>query len=155
MIETSQTNLEISPIDKIKNIIYLKKENGQEIIKDEKTTEKITKTVDFVNYYESNHKSTLLYMNKLITDYIKTKEDLSDIFDIMSLYYKDIINIKLKSKPEIFEINEKIKKITDNNSVDNLCNKLKIIINTKQNIKYNANTNLLLDKLIIDLEGGI
>lgn len=155
MIETPQKNQEISTIDKIKNTIYLKKENGKEIVEDELTTEKIKNIIEYVNYYELNHKDTLLLMNKNLMEQIKTKDDLSDAFDIISLYYKDLINIKLNVKPDIFQLNNKNQKIIDNNTVENLCKKLKIVTSTKNNIKYNANTNLLLDKLIIDLEGGI
>lgn len=155
MIETSQKNQDIPTLQKLKNIIYRKKENSEELMSDEKTNEKIIKTIDFINYYENHHKDTILFMNKLFTDYIKTKEELTDSFEIMSLYYKDIINIKLNTNPEIFTKTKEIDNILETNTLNTLCNKLNIITKTKQNIKFNANTNLLLDKLIIDLEGGI
>ena len=45
--------------------------------------------------------------------------------------------------------------ISNKNNLENLYNKIKIILETKENVKYNINTNLLVDKLIFDMEGGI
>lgn len=153
--ESKITNKDNNPIDTIKKIIYLKKENSEEIITNEETDIRINKIIEFVNYYETHHLDTLLYMNKIWNDYIKTKDDMLDAFDIMIMYYKDIINIKLGKKPEIFNENKNIEIIVEKNSISKLCDKLNVIMTQKQNIKYNANTNLLMDKLIIDLEGGI
>jgi len=50
---------------------------------------------------------------------------------------------------------EIIEKIISKNKVEEICNKINIFMEFKQKIKYNANTNLLMDKLIITLEGGI
>ena len=78
-----------------------------------------------------------------------------DAFDIMIMYYKDVINYKVGNKMEIFTDDKNITKIAEKNKLKDLCRKLKVIMDKKQNIRYNANTNLLMDKLIIDLEGGI
>ncbi len=144
-----------NPIETIKNILYLNREDSAELINNEETDIKINKVIEFVNYYESHHLDTILFMNKLWLDYIKTKNDMIDAFDIMIMYYKDILNIKLSTKPDIFEENTEIKKIVNQNEINDLYYKIKIINQKKQNIKNNANTKLLMDKLIIDLEGGI
>lgn len=115
----------------------------------------ISKTIEFVNYYEKNHLNSLLYIGKLWNDYIKTKEEVTIAFEIMIAYYKDILNYKLKNQLEIFETSEKIMQIANTNTVENLCKKINTIVEKKENIKYNANLNLLMDKLIIDLEGGL
>ena len=95
-------------------------------------------------------------MQKLWNDYIKTKEEMQKSFDIIILYYRDILNYIMKRKIEIFtDYQEEIEKISKNNNLQTLSNKLKIISEFKEKIKYNANTNLLMDKLIITLEGGI
>lgn len=154
----SETPLELTDmteIEKIKKIIYSSKENSDEIIKNEEINEKIEKIIYFVNYYEKHKLDTLLYINNLLLNDNKTKDDLIDAFDMMILYYKDIINIKLNIKPHVFIKNREIEKIENLNTVKQLCNKINTLVKTKENIKYNANTNLLIDKLIIDLEGGI
>ena len=45
--------------------------------------------------------------------------------------------------------------IANKNTIENICKKINILVEQKENIKYNANLNLLMDKLIISLEGGI
>ena len=142
-------------IETIKNIICLNHEDRETIIASEDIDLKIQKIFDFVNYYEIHHLDTLLYMNKVWNEYIKTKEEMIDAFDIMIMYYKDVINYKVGNKMEIFTDDKNITKIAEKNKLKDLCRKLKVIMDKKQNIRYNANTNLLMDKLIIDLEGGI
>lgn len=153
-LKESGDNKNKTELEKIKSIIYLNHENKEEII-DEATEIKIKKVVYFINFYESHHLDTILYMNKIWNEYIKTKEDMIDAFDIMIMYYKDLINKKIGKKTEIFNENKEIDNIIEKNDTKKLCYKLNTIMNKKQNIKYNANTNLLMDKLIIDLEGGI
>lgn len=130
-------------------------ENIKKMLNIEIEEEKIEKIIDFINYYETHHLDTILYMNKIWNEYIQTKEEIITAFDIMIMYYKDILNNKIRNKLEIFEQTNEIKKITEQNKIKELCNKINIISKQKQNIKYNANTNLLMDKLIIELEGGI
>ena len=76
-------------------------------------------------------------------------------FEIIISYYKDILNYILNKPLEIFEINKEIELIAKNNTVDTICKKINQIVELKDLIKYNINTNLLMDKLIITLEGVI
>lgn len=138
-----------TPIDTIKKIIY----NNEDLEKDNLDGQ-INNIINFVNYYEKNHLNTILYMQKLWHDNIKNKEESLKAFEIMILYYKDILNIKLNKKTEIFDENNEIKYIVSNNTVSQISTKIKILIDKKNNIKYNANIKLLMDKLIIDFEGG-
>ncbi len=115
--------------------------------------EKINKIINFVNYYEKHHLDTIIYMQKLWHDYIKNKDDLLISFDIMILFYKDILNYLMEKPIEIFFDEEKsISDIAKINTITTICQKLSILTEFKDKIKYNANTNLLMDKLIITLE---
>lgn len=143
-----------SEFEKIKKAISQNHEE-KEALNDEQVEIQIKKTIDFINYYEKNHLDTILYMNKLWHEAIKSKEEIIDAFDIIILYYKDLINLKLGKKTEIFNKTTEMEKIVNNNKTIELCNKLNIIVDKKNQIKYNVNTNLFMDKLIIDMEGGI
>ena len=62
------------------------------------------------------------------------------------------MNYKLNRKIDIFKDKEKFLKIvSENNEVQKLVSKIGIYIELKENIKYNMNANLLLDKLLIRL----
>ena len=55
---------------------------------------------------------------------------------------------------EIFnQDKENIKKISIKNSIEKIINKINIIIDLQDKIKYNINVNLLMDKLLLCFEG--
>ena len=144
-----------SEIDKLKEIIFSNHEKAEDIISSEEIEVKIKKIIEFVNYYETQHLNILLFMNAKWNEYIKNKDEMIDAFDIIIMYYKDIINKKLNRPREIFEDSNEIEAIAKKNDLKKLCKKINVVIKQKQNIRYNANINLLMDKLIIDLEGEI
>ena len=116
----------------------------------------IDKVINFINYYEKNHFDTIIYMQKLWHESIKTKEELIMGFEIMIMFYKEVLNYLTNNKIEIFVDHVKsIEYIAKNNNIKSISTKINIIDDQKDKIKYNANTNLLMDKLIIELEGGI
>lgn len=142
----------LNTIEKLKQIITVNQ-------KDNLTTEtlevKIQKVIEFVNYLEKNHLNTLLYIGKLWNDYITSKEEIEMAYETMINYYKDILNYSLNQPLEIFELNNDIKMISSNNTQDEICRKINKLVELKELIKYNINSNLLMDKLIMTLEGVI
>ena len=122
---------------------------------DEITLEKIKTVISFLKYYENNHLDTIIYMNKLWHATIKTKDDFVIAFEILIMYYKDILNYLLSIPLEYFYSYENdVREIAKKNTVFSVCHKLKTLLEYKEKIKFNVNTNLLMDKLIIELERG-
>ena len=157
ILETIRSRCQIISL-KVANKI--KEEETNKILKEllniEIEEEKIEKIINFVNNYEKKHIDTIIYMQKLWHDFIKTKEDMLIAFDIMIMYYKDVLNKLTNHKLEIFnDYKEEIDNISSNNNLLDITKKLTILTEFKEKIKYNANANLLMDKLIIELEGGI
>ena len=151
LIELKESKKELSvknTNNKLSLILYNKEELEEEEI------EKIEKVIKFVNYYEKNHLDAIIYMQKLWHDYIKTKEEMLNAFDLIILYYKDVINKISNRNIEIFDDYEKeIEEISNKNTIPEICDKLNILTDFKEKIKYNANAKLLMDKLVITLEG--
>ena len=76
------------------------------------------------------------------------------LLNIMILFYKDVLNYMLFEKTDIFiDRLDIIKSIASNNAQNTISEKIKVILMIKDRIKNNCNLNLLLDKLIIMLEG--
>lgn len=125
----------------LESLISVKIENIEEIKES---------TINYINELEKNKKEMILYNKKYFHNNIKEKNEIIASFEIMILYYKDAINLKLNRKPEVIE---NIDNILMNNTIDKLNEKIKIITNLKKNIYVNANTNLLMDKLVIELGG--
>ena len=72
----------------------------------------------------------------------------------MIYFYYDVIRYKSGLKILFFnDYEDNIIKIANMNDIDVLCDKIKVLNDTLNNIKYNLNINLLIDKLVIDMCG--
>lgn len=143
----------ISTFAKISHYINNNKEDIQNYISDENNKIKLDKVIEFIKYYEDNKANTLIYINKLWNDNFKEKDDIYNAFTIMLLFYKEILNIKLSRSIEIFTdyVND-LKIIDEKNDLDKITSKINVIMDLREKIKFNINSNLLMDKLIIELE---
>ena len=74
--------------------------------------------------------------------------------EILLLFYKDVFNNMIGNEIEIFQdyVND-IQYIAKKNKIDVIISKINVIMNLKEKIKFNINNNLLMDKLLIELEG--
>lgn len=153
-LKNKQSLIGLSTIEKIGHFL---KDNNNDIIEytsNEENYAKLSKVVEFIKYYEENHYNTLIYINKLWNEYFKEKEEIYNAFTIMLLFYKDILNIKLHKNIEIFnEYVSDIKNLEEMNSLDEITSKINVIMDLREKIKFNVNSNMLMDKLIIGLEG--
>lgn len=124
-------------------------------IPSDKIKENLDVINDFVQYLETNELDTLLMTKKMWHDFYKERNDYLIGFELLLMYYKDVLNNKLDRKLQVFyEYESEINKVSEKNSFDKLIYKINKIISLKEYIKVNANQNLLLDKLIIELVGG-
>ena len=115
--------------------------------------EKLDKIIGFVNYYEKYRLDTILNTYKLWHQEFTDKEIIISAFEIISLYYMDAINLSCGYHLNIFNKYEaSIKEIVGKNNIYKLLNKINVVLELKELIKYNVNINLLMDKLIIELE---
>lgn len=131
--------------EKISNLI----ENKYDL---ETLKELITNTIDFINYYEKKKVDTIIYTKQIFLNKFIEKDHIVTFFEIMILFYKDIVNVKLGRNPEVFTSND-LNSIAETYELEDLNNNIQIILENKNNLKINANINLLIDKLIMDLGG--
>ena len=151
----NKTNLiGLSTLEKIAHYIYSSNEEITSYINSDDSRNKLDKVIEFIKYYEENHSNTIIYINKLWHDIFKEKDEIYNAFTIILLFYKDVLNIKLNKNIEIFnDYIEIMKNIENKNNLDSLTLKINVIMNLREKIKFNVNNNLLMDKLIIELEG--
>lgn len=117
---------------------------------------KIKNIVKFINYYESNKRKTLLHINELWFEYFQDKSQVYDALYITLLFYKDCLNIKIGCEIEVFnDYLEEIDFVVNKNNLDDLIRKIKVINDNRYYINNNANLNLLMDKIIIEMEEGV
>ena len=111
----------------------------------------ILTTINFINYYEKNGLDTLLYTNSLFHDNLSDRNDYNIAFNIIIMYYKEILNYKLNNKLTNFiEYKDHLEEIIGIVKLDDAIKKIDIALNLKKTIGNNVNINLLVDKLIID-----
>ena len=71
-------------------------------------------------------------------------------------FYKDVLNYKINNDIEIFnDYEDTICQIADLNEVTEIIRKINIISENRKFLDNNANLNLLIDKIIIELEEGV
>lgn len=155
VISLKDGQVDLSNMSLIENIAHhlFNSQNAiKEFVENPKNGDIINKVLEFVYYYEKNGIDTLLFSNKLWHSLIKEKENITNALEIMLLFYKDILTYKLKNKLEIFVIDSGIEYINKNNTSAKLCDKINLILKCKEKVKYNINSLLLIDSLIIEME---
>ena len=145
--------INLTTLEKIAHYICNNKSDIENYISDDNNKVKLDKVIEFIKYYEDNHLNTIIYMNKLWHDYIKEKDELYSAFTIMLLFYKDLLNLKLGKRVEIFNDYIGLLDKLEKTNLDALTQKINVIMNLRELIKFNVNNNLLMDKLVIELEG--
>lgn len=153
-LKNKKSLIGLSTLEKIGNFLKDNNSDIAEYISNEENKVKLDKVIDFIKYYETNHINTLIYINKLWHDIFKEKEDIYNAFTIMLLLYKDILNMKLGKNIYLFnDYVNIVKEIEKKNSLEELTSKINVIMYLREKIKFNVNNNMLMDKLIIELEG--
>lgn len=151
-VVTFNANVEVkgNKVEKIANYLNNDVEGTNKYIETENG--KIDNILHFVDFFEENgHINTHLNINGLLFNY---GYDINEIFQIMLLYYKDVLNYMNNRKIEIFEEDvKKIKKIAENNTISSIIAKMNVILDLNKYLKFNVNDRMIIDKLIISLGG--
>ena len=112
--------------------------------------ENIYTVTDFVKKIEKN--SVMAFAN-LKSDFIQSfdnKDTLTNALQVMMLYYKDILNYKIKNKCLYFEVND-LKSIADSQTTDVITRKISFILENIPKIEYNVNILLFMHNLLIGI----
>lgn len=114
----------------------------------------IDNVIKFILHLENNGLDTIIYAKNLWHNNFKDRESSAMALELLVCFYED--TLKYKSNDDVLfyaDREESVIEVSNGNSIDSLSRKLGIIINSFNNIKYNLNVNLLIDKLIIDMCG--
>ena len=108
--------------------------------------ELIDNTIKFINFFEKNGKNTLLFINREFNYYFNNREKVYLAFEIMKLFYLDVLKYKQVKKIELFKKYEKeVNFISNTKELDYIIKRIELIIECYDRIKYNVNLNLLMD----------
>lgn len=113
--------------------------------------------IDFISSLENKGIETIIYVKDLWFSVLGTKDrdKMIIVFDIMIDIYYDMMKILTNSKN--LKYSKWINKISEFallNNIEDILKKINILVDAKDSIKYNVNSNLLVDRVIIGI-GGI
>ena len=141
-------------IEEIADSVFYDKEKKSEFIANPENINLIDNIKKFINYYENNKLDVLLYTQKYWFNFFNDKEKNIFAYNVMLLYYRDILNVKIGHAVMVFKKDyNNFVNICAKMSEYEICTKISKILHAKEKIKNNINLNLLLDNLILDLEG--
>lgn len=108
--------------------------------------------VHFVEFFEQRGKDTLLYTTKLWHNFFSNREEIGQALDIVLFYYKDVLNLLCGRSIHLFEFyRDRMEKLLSCNDFQSLSHKITCILNAKEKLLFNMNTNLLIDQLILEM----
>lgn len=128
------------------------KKLGIEFIKDLTGFDEDTiyKIIDFIKIVEKDPESAIIKAKSSFLDYFNTKESLLAAFNVILLYYKDMLNYKIKNKCIYYEVND-IKSITNMQTDNIISKKISFILENMVKLEYNVNILLFIDNFIIGI----
>jgi DNA polymerase-3 subunit delta' len=144
---TDNKNLLIN--EKFRQALIHINNNYSEYIETEKFSDLINETINFLLGYEEKELSMIANTSNINLVIGNDKNTFELFLAIMVLIYQDLINFKLNRQLNVLSSDFEYINKFDNLLITTICNRINIIEQIKNNIKINANINLLLDKLII------
>ena len=134
-------------------VVSLKNTNSTyELNKNEYSEEIISNTINFVDNYEEKKLETIVYANELFHSHMKDRNDYLLAFNLILMYYNDVLNYKLNGSFSTFEDYVSDYTYINKLSIEIILKKINIVIELKKTILNNVNYNLLIDKLIISFK---
>lgn len=141
-------------LERVANYIFDDKTKQMEFIQNEQSKNLLNAVIKFIKSIENNKKGTLLKENTICSIILKDKLLFQEYLKILLLIYNEALNYEIIKSEKIFEENKDILElIASKNDTDKLANKILTILKIEDRLKYNCNLNLVLDKLILMLEG--
>ena len=108
----------------------------------------------FINNVEENKEKAIAYQDRFDIKQLSDRKYLQDFLNNLLYIYDDVIQFKVNKTVNYFPSNiDRIEKISNENDIKTIKNKVNAINICLNRIKYNPNVKLLIDKLIILMTG--
>lgn len=148
LLENNNSAIEIK--EKIGQVILDDSDLYQELVDSD---DMIDNAINFISYYESHGLNTIAHLPKLWFEcYTDVKKNIL-AYNLMLLFYKDVVNFKLNRNIEIYEdYKEILETIAKKNSLDVLYKKIYLINDAINKNAFNINLSLNLDNLLLQME---
>ena len=139
----------------LENFAFICCDNKDDVINfisDKSNGELVLNVINFISYFEENGLDILLHMKKMWYNNVQSRDECILAFKILVYFYFDILKYKINNHDLLFiEQMNVIKKISSNNSIKQIIDKVNIFQYGYEMVLSNLNVNLLLDDIIIRL----
>lgn len=144
----------MTTIEKFANLVTSNTSDIDNFLQDEKNVEFIRNVMNFIKEYENRKVSTIVNIKKIWHNYFNNKSSVDMAVDLLINFYYDVL-LTLVGKSVLFydDYVDDVKYVSGFNTVSTTLHKLEVLMAAKNDLKYNLNLNLFIDKLIIDMEG--
>ena len=153
ILMTNNINNVLSTIISRCKVIKMNSYNDEKLLIDEDLSQL---AIDFISSLETKGIDTIVSVKDIWFSVVsgKDRDKMIVVFDIMIDIYYDMIRLITKSGNIKYENwFGKISEYVKLNSLENLLKKINILIEAKDSIKFNVNSNLLLDSVIVRIGG--
>ncbi len=147
---TSNINKVISTVKSRCQVLFLASNIKVENIYQNTSEEELSLIIDLIKIIENLKFKAITKIDKIINKNID-KNSLLNILNVVIYFYIDCLNKILNKDIEYFVNDiELIDNIVEKNEIKSITEKIMILNSVIDKINYNVNTNLLLDKIIIE-----
>ncbi len=140
-------------LQKIASLICSNNVEINSFLNNEESIQLLNNVLDFIKLYEENGLDTLIYLKKIWHNNFKEKKDNIMALDIMINFYYETLKYKTNKNINIFTDNIGLIDRISLTDIETIFRKIEVLIEIRDLIRYNLNMNLLIDKMIIELEG--
>ena len=110
--------------------------------------------VNFILFYEKNKYNTIIYIKDKWDFLFNSKEVIEQTLNLMIIFYFEVIKYKISNKISFFlDYKNEIDTVSKYNDLENLIKKVEILTENVEYLKFNLNTNLFINMILIELGG--
>ena len=129
--------------------IFLKENNQIEI------DDNHNNLFEFLLMFEEKKEKSIAYFYKYFKKESLDRNIVQKLLNDILFVYDDVLHYKMGISLDYYEkYQDYIKKISEKNDIKMIKRKINTIVDAIDNIKYNQNVRLIIDKLIIDMSGN-
>lgn len=132
-------------------------EVAKQLANDEQFAQQRKTVLKLMQVTEQHVQEGLLFVQEEFFASMKEKEALELGLTLLLLAYRDVVSVKVDKKEQLaFPDNISFfETVALQTSLSQISNKLEAILRAKTNLNRNMNRNLLMEQLVIDIQGGV
>ena len=153
-IKLEKNELSNNTIVNMCNFLCKTEEEKEKFLLMEKQLNYGNSLVNFILFYEKNKYNTIIYIKDKWDFLFNSKEVIEQTLNLMIIFYFEVIKYKISNKISFFlDYKNEIDTVSKYNDLENLIKKVEILTENVEYLKFNLNTNLFINMILIELGG--